>query len=305
LSNREQSVKINSTLSDKIPVTSGVPQGSILGPTLFLLFINDLVNVIEHSEILLFADDLKIFNSSSNNFLLQSDLNNVVTWSKIWQLPISVKKCNILYIGRNNPNHKYYLDGVQLESVGSSCKDLGVFISSDLSSRVHCANIVAKASRISNMIHRCFISKNVGLKVKAFKAYVLPILEYSSVVWNPHFIIDIQNVEKVQRRFTKRILFRGGITYSERLSKLNLERLELRRLYNDIIFAYRIIKLKILDHNNFYCTPPPSVTRASQLQRFYIPKFRTDCMRYSFSVRSANYGISCQKMLKIQLQLYV
>ena len=236
---------------------------------------------------MLFADDLKIFNSSNNNFFLQSDLNNVVSWSKIWQLPISVKKSNILYIGRNNPKYQYFLDGIQLESVGNSCEDLGVYISSDLSSRVHCVNIVAKASRISNMIHRCFISKNMELKVKAFKSYVLPILEYSSVVWNPHFSVDIQNVEKVQRRFTKRILFRSGMTYSERLSRLNLESLELRRIYNDIIFAYRIIKLKKVDYTNFYCTPPPSVTRSSVLQRFYIPKFRTDCMRYSFSVRSA------------------
>ena len=117
LSNRVQSVKINSALSDQISVTSGVPQGSVLGPTLFLLYINDLVNVIEHSEILLFADDLKIFNSSNNNFFLQSDLNNVVSWSKIWQLPISVKKSNILYIGRNNPKFQYFLDGLQLDCV--------------------------------------------------------------------------------------------------------------------------------------------------------------------------------------------
>ena len=178
LSDRFQVVKVKSAISDPIRVISGVPQGSVLGPTLFLVFINDLVDEIKHSEILLFADDLKIFNTSTNHMLLQTDLNNVALWSKIWQLPISVKKSNILYLGKNNPKHDYLLDRFPLESVGHSCKDLGVYISSNLSGRVHCANIVAKASKISNMIHRCFTSQNPDLKVKAFKSYVSPILEY-------------------------------------------------------------------------------------------------------------------------------
>ena len=279
-------MKIESVISDPAPVISGVPQGSVLGPTLFLVFINDLVEVVKHSEILLFADDLKIFNISSNNMLLQADLCNVSNWSNTWQLPISIKKCNTLYIGRNNPCYQYTLNDTPLESVGNSCKDLGVYISSDLSARVHCANIVAKASRISNMIHRCFLSKNSDLKVMAFKSYVLPILEYSSVVWNPHCIIDIQNIENVQRRFTKRLLFKSGMSYDERLSKLGLQRLELRRIHNDLIYTFRIVKHKILSTNDFYASPPPSITRSSHRNVFYIPKFSTDCMKYSFSVRS-------------------
>ena len=128
LSNRVQSVKVESVISDPAPVISGVPQGSVLGPTLFLVFINDLVEVVKHSEILLFADDLKIFNISSNNMLLQADLCNVSNWSNTWQLPISIKKCNTLYIGRNNPCYQYTLNDTPLESVGNSCKDLGVYI---------------------------------------------------------------------------------------------------------------------------------------------------------------------------------
>ena len=91
LSNRTQLVSVNNVLSNPIEVSSGVPQGSVLGPTLFLLYINDLVDTIKHSQIMLFADDLKIFNLSSKHDLLQSDLNNLSLWSTKWQLPISYK----------------------------------------------------------------------------------------------------------------------------------------------------------------------------------------------------------------------
>ena len=280
-----QSVKVNSVVSNSVQVTSGVPQGSVLGPTLFLIFINDLVDVIQHSEILLFADDLKIFNSSSNYILLQSDLNNLALWSERWQLPISLTKSNILYIGNSNPKHTYFLNNFRLDNVGYSCKDLGVYLTTDLSSRVHCSNIVSKASRISNMIHRCFISKNVNLKVKAFKVYVRPILEYCSSVWNPHLISDIQNVEKVQRRFTKR-LFRGSMSYGDRLKTLNLDSLELRRLYADAYIIFQIVNNNLLDFQDFYSRPPPSNTRSANQSMLYVPRFRLDCRKYDFAVRS-------------------
>jgi hypothetical protein len=287
LSNRVQMVKINAALSRKISVTSGVPQGSVLGPTLFLIYINDLVNEIHHSQILLFADDLKIFNLSDNHHLLQADLTRLVSWSEKWQLPISLKKSNVLYLGKSNPKYQYSLNMHILEDAGTSCKDLGVFISNDLSNKVHCNNIVAKASRIANMIHRCFISKDIELRVKAFKTYVRPILEYSSVVWNPHLVSDIQKIENVQRRFTKRLLFKSNLPYENRLNVLNLERLELRRIYSDAILAYKIINFNLLNFNDFYRTPPPSCTRSAQQNLLYIPKFRLDCRKFDFSIRSA------------------
>ena len=114
---------------------------------------------------------------------------------KKWQLPVSLNKSKMLYIGKSNPQHSYSLDDYKLESGGHSFKDLGVYISTNLSSRIHCSNIVSKASRISYMIHRCFVSNDVNLKVKAFKVYVRPILEYCSNVWNPHLLCDIQNIE--------------------------------------------------------------------------------------------------------------
>jgi len=154
LSNKSQVVSVFNTQSDPIPVTSGVPQGSVLGHTFFLVYINALVYCVEHSQITLFADDIKIFNFSHNSALLQSDLDNMCSWASVWQLSVSESKSNVLYIGKNNRKLPYHLNANLLENVGSSRKDLGVYISSDLSNSVYCNNIVGKAPKISGLILR-------------------------------------------------------------------------------------------------------------------------------------------------------
>lgn len=289
LSNRIQRVKVNNSISHQVHVRSGVPQGSVLGPTLFLIFINDLINQVNHSEVLLFADDIKIFNISEHNAFLQNDLNSIFSWSKKWQLPISLEKSNVLYLGNKNPKHAYKLGAHNLQDVGYSCKDLGVYISSDLSWNIQCANTVSKASKVANLIHRCFISKNIDLKVRAFKTYVRPILEYATPVWNPHSKFNIESIEKIQRKFTKR-LFKGistSLSYEDRLKQLSLETLESRRRYFDAVYAYKIIRCNLLNFDDFYCIPPQSATRSRYHDNLYIPKFRLDCRKNSFSIRSS------------------
>ena len=116
LLNRIQRIKINNVTSSTSIVRSGVPQGSVLGPTLFLLYINDLVDVIQFSDIRLFADDLKIFNTSENHEYLQTDLNNLNLWANTWQLPIAFTKCTVLYLGKSNPMKNYKLGDFELKS---------------------------------------------------------------------------------------------------------------------------------------------------------------------------------------------
>ena len=149
-------------------------------------------------------------------------------------MKISSNKCNVLYLGNNNPKHEYRIDNHSIPSDFDYVRDLGVLVSNDLSSSDHCNYIIKKARRISNLLLRSFVSKNKELLVRAFKTYVRPILEYSSVVWNPHLLCDINSVEQVQRSFTKRLFLNKNITYDERLSLLKLERLELRRIKNDL-----------------------------------------------------------------------
>ena len=287
LSNRSQKVVLNNTHSDSVPITSGVPQGSVLGPSLFLIFINDIVDSIKHSEILLFADDLKVFNTSHNHDLLQFDLNNLCYWANSWQLSISYSKSNVMYIGKNNPKHVYSLNTHVLVDSGSVCRDLGVSISNDLRSSIHCHNIAMKASKISAMIFRTFVSKDRNLLLQAFKTYVRPQLEYCTPVWNPSLLCDINNVEKIQRRFTKRILYGSQLSYDERLQILNLKRLELRRIHFDAIMAYNIIVKSDLPFDDFYSLPPNCNTRSYDNAQLYIDKFRLDIKRNSFSIRSS------------------
>lgn len=144
LSNRYQNVCINSSNSPMLPVISGVPQGSILGPLLFLLYINDLPSSIVHSETFLFADDTKCLrpiSSSNDHFLLQSDLDLLSKWSTEWKLTFNETKCSLLSIiscpSANQSDHQYLINGIPISSSNQQ-KDLGVLMSSDLSkSRSH------------------------------------------------------------------------------------------------------------------------------------------------------------------------
>jgi len=123
----------------------------------------------------------------------------------------------------------------------SSCRDFGVIINSDLTPSLYIKDIVRKAHARANMIHRCFISQNVTLLVRAFITYVRPLLEYNCVVWSPGLVRDVTLIEQVQRRFTKRLRGLRNISYAERLKLLNLDTLGDRRLKFAIIYCYKII----------------------------------------------------------------
>jgi len=163
LSDRTQTVILNNSVSTAVNVTSGVPQGSVLGPTLFLLYINDIVDCIKHSQFTLFADDLKIFNTSDKQALLQQDLENLSFWAKTWQMSISLTKTNVLYLGNSNPKFRYSLDGVTLEDAGERCKDLGVLMSHSLSFSGHIQNIVSKGFK-----DICYVTQKFCLQKQGF-----------------------------------------------------------------------------------------------------------------------------------------
>ena len=177
-------------MSDVQEVTSGVPQGSVLGPTLFLIFINDLLDLDIKSKIYLFADDVKLYNLSCNHNDLLTDLDLIYYWSEKWQLKMSLPKCFVLHLGRTNPKHCYKISDFELPKC-SEMKDLGVYMSHNLSSTVHCNQIVKKARLVSNLIIKSFFSRKPEILMKAFLTYVRPILEYSCIVWNPLLKKDI------------------------------------------------------------------------------------------------------------------
>jgi hypothetical protein len=256
LFNREQSVIVEHAVSSPCEVTSGVPQGSVLGPILFILFINDITNICNQDVIVtLYADDVKLYSTASSGdsvFNLQTTLANLQEWASSWQIKINISKCHVLHIGgKHFSSCNYLINEIPVLS-SSSVSDLGVIIDSKLSYSEHINSIVSKCNQRIGMFFRGFVSRNYKLLSKFFTTYIRPILDYNSCVWNPSVKYLIDLLENVQRKFTKRINSISHLPYLERLSILNLEPLELRRLKTDLIMYFKII-------NNLTCIEPKSV----------------------------------------------
>ena len=239
--------KVGDCLSDVAYISSGVVQGSCLGPLLFLLYVNDICDVFTNTVTLkLYADDIKLYSNVGLSVPatlneLQEQLNCLCRWADDWQLPISYSKCNVLTIGKiNDCNLQATLDGIIIDCP-KLVTDLGVAYDGKLSFSTHIATIAAKAHRRASLIQRCFVSRNTHSLLTAFNVYVRPQLEYCSVVWSPHLKKDIELIEKVQRRFTKRLPGMKNLTYEQRLAKLKLDSLELRRIRADSIWTYKLI----------------------------------------------------------------
>ena len=227
LTDRTQRTRVGSCFSDIIFLTSGIVQGSCLGPLLFLIFVNDIFTIFEPSiTCKMYADDLKLYSiieSNYDNAQMQICLNNLLSWANAWQLSISIKKCFAIYIGGratlNNVLSKCDFNiGNDIVQRCDSVVDLGISIDCNLKFSMHVGNIVRKSFIRSSLIHKCFLSKNIPTLVKAYKTFVLPLLEYNSPVWSPHLLKDINLIERVQHRFTKRLPGMYGMSYNDRLS---------------------------------------------------------------------------------------
>ena len=243
LSNRTQTVKVNGTYSDPSNVKSGVPQGSVLGPILFVLYINDLPENL-NSHVLLFADDTKVFRSirtQEDARLLQLDIDALLRWSQDWLLNFHPDKCHVLTLGkfeRIKHTERYRLDNHELEHVFEE-KDLGVIIDSELKFEEHIAAKVKKANAMMGLIRRSFTFLDGDLFKKLFTSFVRPHLEYACAIWTPFLKKNITIIENVQRRGTKLIDGFYELTYNERLKKLNLPTLKYRREKNDMVQIYK------------------------------------------------------------------
>ena len=243
LQNREQRVVINGHSSNWSPVTSGVPQGSVLGPILFIIYINDL-DVGLNNFITKFADDTKIGNAvitEEERLLLQQDLNKIAEWSENWNMPFNVNKCQLLQIGSQNKKYDYEIMGQQIKSVNQA-KDLGVIISQNLKFSQHTNEAVKKANRMLGFINRNFTFKNKDIILPLYRSLVRPHLEYAVQFWDPHLIKDINKLESVQRRATKLIPSLRNKAYEDRLRELDLFSLTKRRLRGKLIECFKILK---------------------------------------------------------------
>ena len=228
--------------------------GSHLGPLLFLIFINDLPTVIESSKILLFADDVKLFYSFSNDCApLQNDLNNLVKWYKTNLMSFNLNKCKQMSFFRtSSPATTYHIDNFALESVDYFC-DLGVHMDHKLNFNYHIEKIVNKASRTLGVIKRYAKEFRDPYATKLlFTSVVRPILEYASVVWCPRYQCHIDFLESVQKQFLLFCLRHLGWdpniplpAYRSRLRLIRLPTLESRRKMLNVFFIFNFINGKV------------------------------------------------------------
>jgi len=247
---RRQRVTIAGASSRWAGVDSGVPQGSVLGPVLFICYINDLPEMIA-SLIYMYADDTKVsraVNCDMDRVALQGDLDQLVEWSRIWQLQFNVGKCKVMHLGRANPKAEYRMrqtrDG-KSESIAlqesAEEKDLGVWITDNLKSSVHVAHAVSKANQILGLIRRTFSYLDMPLVKQLYTAMVRPHLEYANVVWHPYLKKDIDLLERVQHRATRLVPGLSKLSYEERLRRMQLPSLTYRRLRGDAIEVFKYL----------------------------------------------------------------
>ena len=243
---RTQAVVLEGESFSVIPVTPGVPQGSVLGPLLFLLYINDLPQNIQ-SQVRLFADDTAVYltvNSHEAANTLQADRDTLQEWELIWGMEFNPGKCQVMHITvpRVPFQSQYTLSGQTLESVDSA-KYLGVTIFQDLNWNKHINNITGKANRALGFIKRNVKTKNESVKELAYKTLVRPLVEYASTIWSPHTKQNTQKIEMVQRR-AARWVNNNYSTYdsvSTMLDNLGWRSLENRRIDSHLFMFHRII----------------------------------------------------------------
>ena len=289
LKDRSQRVVVKGVPSDTLPVWSGVPQGSVLGPVLFLIYINDLLEeVISGGK--LFADDSKLFKrikSTEDRDILQEDLMKLQEWSRKWLLEFNENKCKVMHIGSSNPRYEYQLNNTTLE-VTMEEKDLGIYVTPDWKSTTHVAKAAAKANSMVGWIDKTFSYMDCEMFKCLYPGLVRSHMEYSVQAWSPHYRKDIETLEKVQRGATKLVPDLRGKPYEDRLRILNLTTLEDRRIRGDLIEVFKIMHgYENLDRNQFFTLSSevsPHETRGHNL-KIWTPQKQTLTRRKFFDIR--------------------
>ena len=255
LADRSQTVVINGKPSTPVQVISGVPQGTVLGPILFLVYLNDINLCIKDSVSSSFADDTRLKKSICNTIdttLLQNDLNNAVTWSEKSNMVLHQNKFELLS-HRADQSHQldelpfypefthYTTNDGNIISPSNAVKDLGITITNDLSWSKHISIVSNSARKTSSWIFSVFSNRSADIMMPLYKTLVRSRAEYNCPVWNPSKVEDIKAIESIQRSYTSKIQEVKHLDYWDRLKSLNLMSLQRRRERYVMIHVFKII----------------------------------------------------------------
>lgn len=287
LTGRTFAVRIGDTLSAEREVLSGVPQGSVLGPLLFTIYVADLVAELTVGAST-FADDTKLFGYSGEEHRLQAALDAVCRWTGVWLLTLNEGKCSVLHCGRGNPRVKYHLRGTEIAVVQCQ-RDLGVLVSEDLKWGAQVSSVAKRANSLLYLVRKAFHPVSPRLLRSIYVSYVRSILEYACQLWSPYLLGDIALLEGVQRRAPKISGRLSTMGYEERLEMLSLQPLEKRRKRLDLIETFKIM-------NSLYqCPGVEELFKRNEYSRYrgqpnrlIKPLVRTDQMLNFLPLRVVN-----------------
>ena len=285
---RKQQVVLDGHQSEWADVASGVPQGSVLGPLLFLIYVNDLPENV-HCDVKLFADDTKMYSCVSSAIeasLLQSDLDVVASWSAKWLMPFNQSKCKVLHMGHANQGFPYSMEDNPLACTSVE-RDLGICVDAELKFREQASSAVAKATQVLAVIRRSFAVIDQVTLPLLFKTLVRPHLEYGNLIWGPFNRADQRLVERVQRRATRLVESVRHERYEERLRLLQLPSLYYRRRRGDMIHTYQLFHGEIDVNPCAFFTLANSTTRGHPFKLHKLPA-SSRVRRLAFATRVIN-----------------
>ena len=303
LKNRIQLVKFRDSISRKINVTSGVRQGSHLAILLFNIFINDIVNHIHHSKIIMYIDNIKLYRSitcDDDIKLLNLDFQNIIRWNKKNGMELQLSKCVVLRFTKQVHFHKFSfkVDNFEIEYV-DNIKDLGVIFDSKLDFKLHIHSIIAKAKRnIFFLIHYARQFTKIHTIITLYNSLVKSSLMFESIIWEPEANYLTYEIEKIQNKFLRFISFKLNIpmrpydhNYENILNRLNIMTLNNSRIFQNLLFLYKIFNnyiesTEIINLFNFYV---PARNTRNHNKVFFIPK------NYKYS----NYKSNIYKLCKL------
>ena len=331
LSDRRQQVSYFGSTSSPYLATSGVPQGGVLGPVLFLFFINDITNVLQHSKCLLYADDLKIFRLITalvHCTLLQQDLVRLIEWSLENKLFFNFRKCKSLNFSRKKTpiTYQYQMNGNSLENV-TSFKDLGLLLDQGLVFDKHINSIVQSSYQLLGFLKRNTKHFSYNTIAFLFNSYVRPKLEYASVVWSQSTADSRRSIDSVQHRFLRYLSFKKHKIFppittrtSEFLFEFNITRLSDRRQIAQIIFIQKLVSglidcpklLELLNFNvpmlrfrNGTTRPPFFIQVARTFHHWHSPIFSAlASWNEKSSSLDLDFNLPSRKLKKIMLKFF-